>query len=458
MRIHGLSERDNANQRPMHKLLETARYISKEHKTRTEFAFVCLLSAVAIAMRGACSIAISNSHHEHISMCTILNGLTGCGKTNSLKVTRRAISHLEKSLKEQYEAVSSGNQKIDTPQPSIRLTIQGNCTPQSLLSTLVEQSGSISIIDGEIGTLQSLLYKSNQRSWILQMLEGEPVENTTQYKGTIRVENPSIVILSATQPDTLLECVTRYKLNTNGFLARSFIIPSNSFLPPFDQPGSKIAPTFFENRLKSILDRASSDNSRPKKNTTFTLSPSAKSILDQYDQNKYLVNLGIRHPWIGETCQKAINSWDNRSTGHAARIAAIIMAYNHCLNELQIDEQSMQDAIWVINWLRECMLDACIDLFPVPGYLPAKKIAIHIGGYSYFHVTKLFAYIRNEMSRAEFDMGLAYLRQTNAIFDDTLPPPPGSKGGRPQNICRVNHDCLRSSFKPEKFPPKIIIQ
>ncbi len=371
-------------------ITEPCNYIAKEGNVCPEWALAGFLGAVFIAVQGKITVQYTPHFSVPTTASIILLGNAGTGKDRSKNIALQPIWAIK-------------NLHIDT-------LICKSITPARLIDKLHENGGFISVVDGELDSLIKLFSSQDHRNIVLNMLEGECVENNTMRK-SVKIERALGTFITGAQPDRFRKYIERYELCENGFLSRSFIISKNAYNAPREalrcanpwKDNSKTVYSIYSNKLQTLTTQLVVNDT----GFCFTLASGAQRIFERF-QNEITQTALPR--------LKQFEVWLRRAPGHCLKIAGILYAYDKSFKCTEIDEPTMHHAVEITWWLLTETVLSYEILLPEKGLYEAVIIALYLRAYynifKFIHERELYEELRLKIPKyARFKDGISMLLQ-----------------------------------------------
>ncbi|WP_419781240.1 DUF3987 domain-containing protein [Maridesulfovibrio sp.] len=210
-----------------------------------------LLGVLSICASGKFKVQRHDDHTELMSLYQLISLASGKGKSPMLDKALQPISELQKRLQDEYfagegkrkakrrilnkrikqlenKAAKTGDfesvleeiaelEEMMPRQMAVPQLMTFKFTAEGLEKEAARQGGKFAIVGAELGSFKKL--PASKDDFILQAWGGE-VFNSTKVKEPIRIEDPSLTILIATQEATSVNLLGAEALQEDGLVAR----------------------------------------------------------------------------------------------------------------------------------------------------------------------------------------------------------------------------------------------
>ncbi|CCH49489.1 YfjI family protein [Pseudodesulfovibrio piezophilus] len=248
--------------------------LSKAFAVHPGILVALLLGFVSILLRGQFKVMRHKNHTELVTLYLLIMMLSGKMKSPLMEEVLRPIMAIEKRLqgsffenKELLEtterlikkrirtlenaAAKEGDlevaaQEILELQKSIPakqylpVLLTFKFTPEGLEKEAAKQNGKIAIAAAELGSLKKI--PANRDDFLLQAYGGESFSSTKAGE-PVRIENPSVTILIATQDGTAVKLLSEEALQDDGLVARFLCLLPPELYSPAVGGGTSEVPT-----------------------------------------------------------------------------------------------------------------------------------------------------------------------------------------------------------------------
>ncbi|MBG0790941.1 MAG: DUF3987 domain-containing protein [Desulfovibrionaceae bacterium] len=220
-----------------------------------------LLGGLSVSASGKIKVVRHKEHKELMTIYQLLRMDSGKGKSPMQDTVLEVIKALEKRLQDEYfeeegkrnierriltrhirklekEAAETGDyaQAVEEiariemaipPKSALPQLMTSKFTPEGLEKEAAKQGGKFAIIGTELGSFKNL--PANKDDFILNAWRGETFISTKS-KEPVRIDNPSLTILIATQEKTSLKLLGEEALQEDG------LVPRFMLMTPPDMP------------------------------------------------------------------------------------------------------------------------------------------------------------------------------------------------------------------------------
>ncbi|MBG0789902.1 MAG: DUF3987 domain-containing protein [Desulfovibrionaceae bacterium] len=210
-----------------------------------------LLGGLSVSAFGKFKVVRHNEHKELMAIYQLLRMDSGKGKSPMQDTVLEVIKRIEKRLQDEYfegegkrnierriltkrirklekEAAESGDfapvveeiariEMAMPPKSALPQLMTSKFTPEGLEKEAAKQGGKLAIIGTELGSFKNL--PANKDDFILNAWRGETFISAKS-KEPVRIDNPSLTILLATQEETSLKLLGDEALQEDGLVSR----------------------------------------------------------------------------------------------------------------------------------------------------------------------------------------------------------------------------------------------
>ncbi len=356
--------------------------VSESLQISNDFGAVAALGTLATALQGKFIVVGKKDWAEPINLYTLIVANPSEMKSTALKLftypitayesrenkTRRSeisrsiniqaklkndLERLLASKKSTAREIEDKQNEIDSHEvvSEIRL-IADDITVEALASLMKDNRGRMSLISSEGGIFESLKGRYNstvQIDLLLKAFNGLNDEFRIDRKGRPAeyIENPTLSILLATQPQVLTELMDDSAFRGRGFHSRFlFSWPKSSV--GFRKIKTEPIPEKYKTRYEKLIDDCLKFN--PEKTIPLILSPEADELMNQFR--------AWREPRLIESLE-AIEDWAGKLHGAILRISGLLhIAHTYenenCFdNNIAVSEKTMRSAIIIGRYFLE---------------------------------------------------------------------------------------------------------
>lgn len=216
-------------------------------------------------------------------------------------------------------------------------------TPESLVSCMAEQGGSLAVISAEGGFINNIcgLYSDKPNAdAVCKAYDGDSIEVNRITRSGERISNPHLSMVQCVQPVIWQKLFTNKELRGVGLVDRCLMLAPETSIGKsrFDTPPipDKIA-THYHNVVTALLDM------RDERRYISLSSAARKTFADFYD------NFNLFH--LGTDFQE-LQGWGAKICGTTARIAGILQLMEN-RNSSEVSEENMLRAISMSFYFQE---------------------------------------------------------------------------------------------------------
>ena len=383
-----------------------------------------------------------NAMQAQRDMVKIINtSVEGEKKTTELK-RKMLEARLAKAIKINDEDTAKELQAEMDQLPIIKSYSQSltDSTPEALAKAMSDNGGMISYVsaEGNLFNIASGSYSDNPNiDVLLQGYSGEPVYIERIGRAPVIIDNATLSILLAVQPQVLDRFLSNEVLLERGLCARFLYSVPHSMLGRRNARKIKAIPASVASRYSGII-HALVKQSYDGINRELTLTPIALEFYFQWAE-EVEKNIGPGGPWHGIAC-----GWEGKLVGNTIRLAGIVKLMDSPDYSLPITEVHFSAAVELARYF---VAHALAITGKATGLTPASKEVLDEikkqgqSPFSPYDLRQKLRFRKNFKEGAKVDEALACLAESGYIRL-SAPPEWRGTGRKPEALYEMHPDLL----------------